>query len=111
MNKGQAKQIILRAMKDRNPSLLRQLKAAGELESFMEERATLILDEIVSQAQVMADHEGYQKEKDPMQKAGIMNMALALAREAVLGSDLLEFPRGETSLSRRDEITPSETTT
>ena len=106
MNKTE--KIVLQAMQDRSPSLVRQLKAKGELESFVTERASEILDEIVTSTQEIATKQGAQKENDLIKKAGMLRMAEALATERVLGGEMLEFPQDAIFLSRREETTPSE---
>jgi len=86
------KQIVLLALTEKSPRLLRQLTESGQLQSFLEERTDQIDEEIVTSMMEIANHQGAQREPDPLLKAGILRQAQSLATERVLGGELLEFP-------------------
>lgn len=102
--------LVHEALKDKNPTLLKELQARGGLNDFLEERTAEIQDAIQNRAREIAQWQGYDQllQTEPMKAVGVMNMALGLAREEVL-AEMLEFPRDETSQPRPAATTLSAT--
>lgn len=100
--------LVRNALKEQNPALYSSLQHSGKLNEFLDERTEEIKDVVHNRGYEIARSQGYNKllETDPIQAVGVMNMALALAREEVF-AEMLEFPQDETSPSRPDETTPS----
>lgn len=86
--------IVFAALKEKSPSLFRALTDSGKLDEFVSERAEEIASEIVTRQMEIAAANGANKTDDPMEKVGILNMAGALAREAVF-AEMLEFPEDD----------------
>ena len=85
--------MVLQALKDKAPSLHQELNEARTLRQFVTERADEIREAVHNRGWEIALAQGYNQllQTDPMKASGVMNMALALAREEVF-AELLEFP-------------------
>jgi len=88
--------IIKQAMKDKAPSLHRQMTAAGTLDQYAADLADQMADEIVTLTQEQRAQGKWDK-MGPMVCAGKMAQAASLNRERVF-AEMLEFPLDETSL-------------
>jgi hypothetical protein len=104
--------VVKEAVKDKAPALFKELSAKGELNRFAADLAGQISEAVSIRSREIAQKQGYSKlmQSDPMKAVGVMNSAMALAREEVF-ANMLEFPQDETSRSRPDETTPSGTAT
>jgi len=102
--------LVLDALKDKNPTLHRSLTQQGWLNAFLDEKTEEIQDAIHNREREIAQAQGYSQlqQTDPMKAAGVMKMAGALAREEVL-AELLEFLPDETSPQRPAATTLSAT--
>ena len=94
-------ELVLAALKNKAPELLKGLKEDGELNEFVKDRAEEINSLTTSLAHQIAANQGHGKTNDPLEKAGIMNSAIQAAREIVL-AEQLEFPPDETSPQNQD---------
>ena len=102
--------LVLDALKDKNPALHHSLTQQGELNAFLDEKTEEIQDAIHNREREIALAQDYNHllQIDPMKAAGVMKMAGALAREEVLAA-MLEFPPDETSPQRPAATTLSAT--
>lgn len=102
--------LVRDALKDKNPTLFRELQMRGGLNEFLAEKVEELQDEVHNRSREIALAQGYNNllQTNPMEAVGVMNMALALAREEVF-AELLEFPQDETSLQRPAATTLSAT--
>lgn len=99
--------MVLQALKDKAPSLHRQLSEAGTLRQFVTERADEMTEEIVTlTAEIAHRQPEYKNAKTLIERAGVLKMAESLAKERVF-AEMLEFPQDETSLPSQDETTSS----
>ena len=94
-------ELVLAALKNKAPELLKDLKEGGELNEFVKDRAEEINSLTTSLAHQIAEKQGHGKTDDPLEKTGIMNSAIQAAREIVL-AEQLEFPPDETSPQNQD---------
>lgn len=83
--------LVHRALKDKAPSLLKELAANGKLRAFVKEKTEEINSLTTSLATEMAPNFGYNKTDAPMERARIMNGVMPMAREKAL-AEVLEFP-------------------
>lgn len=97
---------VLTALKEKNPSLHRQLTEQGKLRAFLADQSEQINDQIATLAVHLASRQGADKAKSLPEKAGIHKTADAMATEIVL-AEMLDFPQDETFPQRPDETTPS----
>lgn len=102
--------LVRDALKDHNPTLFRELQMRGGLNDFLAEKAEEMQDAIHNREREIALAQRYNQllQTNPMEAAGVMKMAGALAREEVL-AELLEFLPPETSPQRPAETTLSAT--
>lgn len=101
--------LVLTALKEKNPSLHKELQASGKLSEFVRDRADQIADASMTLTMEIARKNGRDKAKTMEEEAGILKMSQALADEKVL-AELLEFPQDETSPSSQAETTNSDPT-
>ncbi len=92
-------EVVRLALKDKNPTLFKELSESGELAAFARERAEMIGRMTNDKANQIAVKFGIKDTDDPMEKARIKNGALPMAREIVL-AEMLEFPPDETFRER-----------
>jgi uncharacterized coiled-coil DUF342 family protein len=98
--------MVLQALKDKAPSLHRQLSEAGTLRQFVTERADEMNEEIVTLTMEIATPKPeYKNAKTLIERAGVLKMAEIQAKEIVF-AEMLEFPQDETSPPSQDETTP-----
>lgn len=97
--------LVREALKNLQPTLFKQLSAAGTLDEFVATRADEINEAIVSRTMQIAQQQGLTETTSPLDKAAMLKVAESLASEEVL-SEMLEFPPDETSPQKPDETTP-----
>ena len=97
--------MVLAALKEKNPTLHRQLVETNKLRPFLADQSEQINDQIVTLSVHLASQQGANKAKSLVEKAGIHKTAEAMATEIVL-AEMLEFPLDETSPQKQDETTP-----
>lgn len=104
--------LVLVALKNKAPELHKSLESKGKLNEYTQELASQISSAVSQRAREIAQAQGYSKlmQTDPMKAVGVMNTALALAREEV-HAQMLEFPQDETSPPKPGATTPSDQTT
>lgn len=88
--------LVRNALKEQNPSLFNSLQHSGRLNEFLEERTDEIKTAVHNRQLEIAKAQGMAENTPPMERAGILKMADALAREEVF-AEMLEFPQDETS--------------
>jgi len=96
----QSIQLVKLAIKDKAPSLHRQLSESGKLVEYARDLADQISSAVVDLTQEQRLREKWDK-LGPMECAGKMKMAAALNREIAL-AQALEFPQDETSPQNQD---------
>lgn len=111
MQMDNLEKMVLAALKDKAPSLHKELAASGKLRAFVTERADEINSEITTlTAEIAHKQPEYKNAKTLMERAGVLKMAEFLAMERVF-AEMLEFPQDETSQPSQDETTASAMTT
>lgn len=102
--------LVREALKDKSPALFKELQMRGGLNDFLAEKVEEIQDAIHNREREIAQAQGYNRllQTNPMEAAGVMKMASALAREEVL-DEMLEFQPPETSQPRPAATTLSAT--
>lgn len=104
--------LVRDALKDKNPTLFKDLQRTGGLNDFLAERTEAIQDFVHNREREIALAQGYSQllQSDPMKAASVMKMASALAREEAF-AEMLEFPPDETFPPRPAATTLSATPT
>lgn len=89
------RQTIELALKDKEPKLHAELKAAGKLQAHLQELEDQVAQQTVDAVQTQRLAEKWDN-LGSMESAGRMRTAASLAREAAL-AEVLQFPQDETS--------------
>lgn len=97
-------QTVLLAIKDQNPEMYRELKAAGQLTAFVNQTASDLTGEIHDR--MMADYPKWTA-LPYMERVKRLTVARSRAQEIVL-SEMLDFRPGETSPPSPEGTTASD---
>lgn len=102
--------LVLAALKEKAPKLLRELTQSGKLQEFLTKQAEEIDDQIATLTMQIASKRGYSKEKSLPEAAGALKAAERSAAE-IVHHEMLDFPQDGTSPQSQGETSDSEMTT